>query len=166
MFTLKRNCDLNAVERAFKVLLLCLFYILPSRVTRMFFEISVTILLIKLRTNTLNKDGEFMDEQKFTKLMKLAYKDEIVDLPNYTLTWFWSDSFLNKEIHIEDKNYKISTVMKDNEILKDNLEPVVSELVEHLPLIVRNKLKLDRTSNTKSFKNDLKDIFEAGMVYC
>ena len=85
------------VRTIYKNLTLMLFLVLPVKVTNVFLELSIALLITDVRGEKADERCFNMD--KFNRLLNTTYNKNILALPSYTLSWFWSERSLRLYRH-------------------------------------------------------------------
>lgn len=152
---------MGLMDRLCKYLTLALFFLLPRRVTSMFVELSISILLLNLR----EVEGQnLVETEKLNRLLSSNYDDGIVVLPEYTVKWFWSDSYLNREIELRNGKTTIKEVLVTDDLLKNNFDTIANKLLDNLPLLIKMKLNLSDSRSKLNMKHKLTRLLYNEMV--
>lgn len=139
-----------------------LFLILPAKVSRVFVELSVYMLFSSIRSTENHPD---IDIVKLNRLLNRSYNKDCVALPNYTLSWFWPDDFLDKPITLRSVDCTLREALTDDNIMRKNLNSIAKELMSHLPASIRYKLGLNEKTNKIRFKNKLVSLFTSELEF-
>lgn len=118
-------------------------FILPVRVSCMFLEVSLSVLILKSRSKTCSQ----IDMVNFFKLVKNDYNDHVVSLPNYTLDFMWSEDMLSKTYVFETGEHSLVEILQDRQLLGTNIERLIDILLNKLPFMMR--VKVGAVSETK-----------------
>lgn len=145
----------------YKHLTLLLFLVLPVKVTKVFLELSITLLITELRGRS-NVEQCF-DTDKFAKLLNTSYNKDILALPSYTLSWFWTEEALNQTIELREGNYSVRQSLVEENLLRHNLGTVANTIMGQLPLLMRVKLGLKDTRQRLSVRHELISILNQGL---
>ena len=141
---------------------LLLFLILPVRVSRVFLELSIALLITEIRG--YGSVENCFDVDKFNKLLKLNYDKEILELPSYTLSWFWTPDILDQIVILQEGKYTLKDALKDNALLKHNLRTVTAAIMRNLPFLMRFKLRLNEPKNRLSVRHEVMSLLNQGLV--
>lgn len=141
---------------------LLLFLILPVRVTRVFLELSVALLVTEIRG--LGSVENCFDVNKFNKLLKMNYDKEVLELPSYTLSWFWTPEVLGQTVILQEGKYTLREALMDNALLKHNLRTVTSAIMRNLPFLMRLKLRLNEPKSKLSVRHEVMSLLHQGLV--
>lgn len=141
---------------------LLLFLILPVRVTRVFLELSVALLVTEIRG--YGSVESCFDVNKFNKLLKMNYDKEILELPSYTLSWFWTPDILSQTVVLQEGKYTLKEALKDNDLLKHNLRTITSTIMRNLPFLMRFKLRLGEVKSRLSVRHEVMSLLHQGLV--
>lgn len=145
-------------DRICKWMTVVLFFILPKKVSRIFVEISIYTLFLKVRS--LDPHPR-IDLDKLNRLLGRNYSPECVALPSYTLSWFWPEDYLDTQVQLHTGACSLREALVDDEIVKRNLSTITLELVERLPSSLRYKLGLGNKLTNIKFKNNLINMLSA-----
>lgn len=154
----------NRLARMFyKNLTLILFLVLPVKVTRVFLELSIALLVTDVRGKGTVDRCFNMD--KFSRLLNSTYDKDILALPSYTLSWFWSESSLNSVVHLREGDYSLREALSDDTLLRRNIGTVANEIMARLPYLVKLKLKLSKKRSRLTIRHDLVSLFNNGLTF-
>jgi hypothetical protein len=158
MFTMLKNpTNKNSIlNTIYKNITLFLFFILPSKISNIFVNLSIIALIYDLRNVTLCKSN--INTDKIHSLLQISVSEEILLLPNYTINWFWDDAFLNSTIVIRDQEYLLKDAIKDSELFFGNLRLVLDKFLDHLPNTLKIKLGMNNVRNRIEVKHGLMNI--------
>lgn len=140
-------------SRLLKQLTIGLFYILPSRVSKIFISLSMLSLIYHVRNTVVDKN--LIDDSKLRDLLDFSFDYELMKLPEYTVHWFWSDSFLNEKINIRGDEISIAEAIVDSSILHSNYKRIIDALLSNVPKTLYRKLGLDSNQNRLVYKQSL-----------
>lgn len=129
-----------------------LFFILPKRVCRIFVEVSVYILFLSLRSKELKPN---VDIDKLNVLLERNYGSEFVELPSYTLSWFWPDNYLNQTIELEEGVYSFKEVIRDDKLVSNNISKITLNIIRQLPRPMWFKLGLGDSESMSELRGNI-----------
>ena len=131
-----------------------LFFVLPKRVTSTFVSLSILALIFNIRKNDLKET--VVCEQRFKELISVSFTEDVLLLPQHTVNWFWSESFLNETVAIEnDRPVTLKEAILDNTLLHKHLRPVIRKLTSNIPSLLKRKLNLNVPSEKIKFNHDV-----------
>lgn len=130
-----------------------LFFILPKKVTNVFISLSILTLIFSIRKQ-INVNS-YLDIDKFNYIMKSSFDNSILLLPNYTLSWFWTEEFLNSKIVFDDKTITIRNAIKDDNILYNHLRSILTVFLNNIPSVLKFKLNLNKNKESIIFKHSI-----------
>jgi uncharacterized protein YlzI (FlbEa/FlbD family) len=136
-----------------KYIALLLFLILPKKLCAIFTNLSILALIYELRNIEFSE--EFMDKEKLENLFNIYINEKILIFPKVTITIFWSDKILQKEIMINGHKLTIKEAIEKDEYFYRYKSTIVNNLIKNLPRIIRFKLDLDDRYTRNLFKNNL-----------
>ena len=154
----------NRLARMFyKNLTMMLFLILPMRVTKVFLELSIALLVVDIRGE--KAVDKCFDMDKFNRLLNISYNKDILALPSYTLSWFWSDSSLDSVVRLQEGDFTLREALRNNTLLHHNLGTISNAIISRLPYLIKLKLGLSKKRYRLSVKHDLVSLFNHGLVH-
>lgn len=158
----KEGCNVNKFIRSFyKNLTLLIFLILPVKVTKVFLELSIAVLITDVRgENCLDR---CFNTDKFSELLHTSYNKDILALPTYTLSWFWTEDSLNEMVKIKDGEVTIKEALGSNEVLRHNLGAVTNRIIDQLPYLMKLKLRLNDRRARLSIRHELMSMLNQGL---
>lgn len=149
------------IRSLYKNLTLILFLILPVKVTKIFLELSIAVLITDLRgEQSLEK---CFNVDNFSKLLNTTYDKDILALPTYTLSWFWTDESLSKTINLQEGRFSIKETLQRNDLLKHNLGTVTNSIMAQLPYLMKVKLGLKDNRARLSVRHELMAVLNQGL---
>ncbi len=105
-----------------------IFYLLPSKVSKIFISIAIVSFVNSTRGN-----DELVDQKKFNELIKVNYGDEVFALPELAANWLWDEKFLSRRIFTEGRSVTLKEAILDNRLFDTGFEKIISEFVYNLP---------------------------------
>lgn len=145
-------------DRLCKHFTLLIFFCLPRRVTSLFVELSISILLLKLRDSQFT---DFIQTEKLNQLLGRNYDNNFVALPEYTVKWFWTENYLNEEISLRTGTVTVKEALVNDDILKQNYDAMASRLIDNLPYLIKLKLNLFKGKGRMTLKHRLMSLFHS-----
>ena len=136
-----------------KYIALFLFLVLPKRLCAIFTNLSILALIYELRN--IDFSEEFIDKEKLENLFNIYINEKILIFPKVTITIFWSDKILQKEIMLNSHKLTIKEAIEKDEYFYRYKSTIVNNLIKSLPRIIRFKLNLDDRYTRNLFKNNL-----------
>lgn len=124
----------------YKNITLFVFFILPSKVSNIFVSLSILSLIYDVRNIDIKEYPISTD--KFKTLLNVSFNEEIMLLPQYTVHWFWKESFLDERIQLGTNNVTIREALQKDEFLYTHLRAITDHLVNHIPSLLKYKLNL------------------------
>ena len=136
-----------------KYIALFLFLVLPKKLCAIFTNLSILALIYELRNIEFSE--EFIDKEKLENLFNIYINEKILIFPKVTITIFWSDKILQKEIMINGHKLTIKEAIEKDEYFYRYKSTIINNLIKSLPRIIRFKLDLDDRYTRNLFKNNL-----------
>ena len=144
MFTARFNrITTNAAVALYKAITLAIFFILPKRVSRVFVSLSVLALIYQIRK--VDYRTHHIDCEKFTKLLKISFNEEVMVLPSHTVNWFWKKELLDKPMMFGGQVMTLREAITKDEILFKHLRLITSVLLSNIHGVLKLKLRLRNT---------------------
>lgn len=137
----------------YKNLTLFVFFILPAKVSNIFISLSILSLIYDVRNIDIKEYPISTD--KFKTLLNVSFNEEIMLLPQYTVHWFWKESFLDENIQLGNSNVTIREALQKDEFLYTHLRAITDHLVNHIPSILKYKLNLKDTKSRLIVKHNV-----------
>ena len=136
-----------------KYIALFLFLLLPKKLCAIFTNLSILALIYELRNIEFSE--EFIDKEKLENLFNIYINEKILIFPKVTITIFWSDKILQKEIMLNSHKLTLKEAIEKDEYFYRYKSTIVNNLIKSLPRIIRFKLDLDDRYTRNLFKNNL-----------
>ena len=156
-------CVNRLARTIYKNLTLLLFLVLPVKVTKVFLELSIALLITDVRGEKAVERCFNMD--KFNRLLNTTYNKDILALPSYTLSWFWSERSLNSVVHLREGEFTLREALCDNQLLRHNLGTVTNEIMSRLPYLIKLKLHLADKRSRLHVRHNLMSLFNQGLTH-
>lgn len=156
-------CVNRLARTIYKNLTLMLFLVLPVKVTKVFLELSIALLITNVRGEKAVERCFNMD--KFNRLLNTTYDKDILALPSYTLSWFWSERSLNSIVHLREGEFTLREALRDDQLLRHNLGTVANEIMARLPFLIKFKLHLADKRARLHMRHNLVSLFNQGLVH-
>jgi hypothetical protein len=97
---------------------------------------------IEFKTNKLNLDI-------LNDLFLIIISDDILLLPDYSVSLLWNEDILKKTFKIDGKEVTLEEIIKDNDLLFHHLSLVLNTLIEGLPSLIKYKLGINKRLKNK-----------------
>lgn len=138
-----------------KNITLFIFYILPKRATSIYVSLSMVALIYNLKEKKFVSEG--INNKKLSSVLKIAVNDEIMILPNFTLSWFWADSILDKtvKLELEGKTLSLKSIVASDDLFFKHIRYVLDELIDSLPRSFKSKLNLNNVDSRFQLKHNV-----------
>ena len=136
-----------------KSVTLAVFFCLPRKLTNVFVSLSIVSMVLKLRDRNLQSERTLLT--RIESLLKINLSENILVLPNQTVTWFWSQRVLASQVQINGKFYSLEELLLNPDSFLSNRNLVLDVLLDKLPLSVRYKLKLFDVENRIAVKHNI-----------
>lgn len=129
------------------------FFLLPSKIARVFVKLSLISMIAESRNKDLASNEETF--LKIGHILNVNLSKEVMLLPMRTYKWYWGDDIL--EIPLSDQAGALSVrqAIQDNKTLMENRNKVFDFLLDSLPTVMRIKLGLYETRNRLAINHDL-----------
>ena len=145
---------LEAVKyRLLKTLTLAVFFCLPSKLTNVFVSLSIVTMILKIRDRNLQSEKTMIT--RIEHLLKINLSENVLVLPDQTVTWFWTEQVLDKVISVEDRHYTLKDLLVDSETFLRHRHLALNTLLNNLPMSVQYKLKLFKPENRIAVKHNI-----------
>lgn len=139
--------------KVLKSLTLAIFFCLPRKLTNVFVSLSIVSMILKLRDRNITSEQTLLT--RIEQLLKINLSENILVLPDQTVTWFWSQRVLATKVQAEGKECSLHDLLIDNASFLKHRNLVLDTLLNSLPLSVRYKLKLFDTGNRIAVKHNI-----------
>lgn len=139
------------LQRLKRLVISLVLFILPVKMSYMFLEVALPLLLVKTR----NKKASDIDMVKFFKLVNSNYNESIVDLPYYSVSYIWPEEYLDSKGSFTAGKNTVREVITDNKLLKNNITRLVDSMLSNLPFLMRIKLGLGSEIKRKELRNEI-----------
>lgn len=126
-----------------------MLFLLPAKITFMFLEVSLTVMLMKVRGISHNA----IDMAKFFKLVNSNYNGSLVDLPYYSIEYIWPKDFFDSERTFTSGKKSIREILSDESLLKKNTNRVVDSMLLNMPFLMRVRIGLGSEKRRKEIRN-------------
>lgn len=147
----------------YKNLTLMLFLVLPVKVTKVFLELSIALLITDVRGEKAVE--RCFDMDKFSRLLNTTYDKDILALPSYTLSWFWTERSLSSVVHLREGEFTLREALRDDQLLRHNLGTIANEIMVRLPYLIKLKLHLNDKRSRLHVRHNLVSLFNQGLVH-
>lgn len=137
----------------YKNLTLFVFFILPAKVSNIFISLSILSLIYDVRNIDIKEYPISTD--KFKTLLNVSFNEEIMLLPQYTVHWFWKESFLDENIQLGNSNVTIREALQKDEFLYTHLRAITDHLINNIPSLLKYKLNLKDTKSRLIVKHNV-----------
>lgn len=148
--------DRSLLNKFYKHLTLFLFFILPSKIANIFINLSIIAIIYDIRN--INFTAERFNHDKVNDLLKITVSEEILLLPNYTIHWFWDETFLNTKTMINQKEYTLREIIRDSSLFFSHLRLVIGMFLNHLPNSMKMKIGVNDTRKRITVKHNIMNI--------
>ena len=136
-----------------KNLTLGLFFVLPTRVSRIFVSLSILAMIYDIREYTYNDHP--VDQKKFNELMRMSFNEDIMALPSYTMHWFWRPDFLDTSVTFDGVGMTLKQAILNRDVFLKNRCAIINQFLVEAPKLIQTKLKLDRIKNRRVIENNV-----------
>jgi len=154
MKTFYRTRLLRIQHLFYRNLTCALFFILPKKLTNVFYSLSLVSLICKLRQTTLEEISE-KNLDKFTHLLHVAYDKEVLLLPEFATNWLWDPVMLNSKIIIKGKEMTVREVISDEHTFNSHFRQVLDYIIKSSPGLIKFKLNLSDKIERLRFKHNV-----------
>lgn len=156
IFNKSRKNNKSMLDNFYINITLFLFFILPSKISSLFVNLSILALIYNLRDTPMCKNN--LNLEKINTIYKISICEEMLLLPNYTIHWFWDEDFLNSKIIIRGKEYLIKYVIRDSSLFLCNMRLIIDVFINHLPNVLKMKLGVSNIEKRIKVKHKLMNI--------
>lgn len=139
--------------KVLKTLTLAVFFCLPRKLTNVFVSLSIVSMILKLRDRNIQSEQTLLT--RIEQLLKINLSENILVLPDQTVTWFWSQRVLTTRIDIRGEQRTLQELLLDTGTFLRHRNQILNTLLNSLPLTVRYKLKLFDTENRIAVKHNI-----------
>lgn len=144
----------------YKAITLAIFFILPKKVSRIFVSLSVLALIYQIRK--VDFRTHHIDCDKFTKLLKISFNEEVMVLPNHTVKWFWKEEFLDKPMVFGGQRMTLRQAILTDEVLFKHLRLITSILLGNIHGVLKFKLGLRKTRERLAINHNVVNLLIYG----
>lgn len=148
------------MTRLYKYITLFIFFILPSRVAKIFVSLSILALIYNVKNVDVVK--KHYNEEKLNSLLNISFNKEIMILPSYTVHWFWPDQLLQKSIRLDDSDMTLRDIICNDELLHKHLRYITDILLENIPKTLKIKLNLKEAKDRLIVKHNVMNLLIYG----
>lgn len=146
----------SLLNKFYKNLTLFLFFILPSKISNIFINLSIIAIIYDIRN--INFIAEKFNHDKVQNLLRVTVSEEILLLPNYTIHWFWDENFLNTKTMIKEKEYTLKEIIQDSTLFFSHMRLVIEMFLNHIPSSLKFKLGMSDIQKRIKVKHDIMSI--------
>lgn len=146
----------SLVNKFYKYLTLFLFFILPSKITNTFINLSILATIYNIWNINFSLDK--INTDKINSLLRITISEEILLLPNYTIRWFWDENFLNTKTVINSKEYTLKEIIQDLDLFYSHMRLVIGMFLNHLPNSMKLKIGINDERKRIKIKHNLMSI--------
>ena len=147
-----REC-LSFRDKTYRLITILALFVTPVKIANTFVNLSILLLIYKVASQQPNFNEEI--KSRIANYILRYIGNNNLMLPIYTIYWFWEKSFLNEPIVIQSKTYKLIDVIKDCDLLINNIKDVTEMFIDHLPTLLQIKLGTDRVRSRVVLKNNI-----------
>lgn len=140
-------------RRLYKRFTLALFFILPSRLTRVFVSLSIISLIFTLRDSQLSDDSRTVE--RVGKMLNLHLSESVLMLPQHTCHWYWSQDVIDSRIPMQDGSLSLREMVSNTEQFMKHRQTVLTYLLDALPRSIAVKLELDKPESRLHLKHNI-----------
>lgn len=140
-------------RKIFKLLTLGLFFVLPSRLTKVFVSLSIISLIFSLRNERLCDDKKTVC--RIGKMLNLHMNNGILLLPHKTCQWYWSDRVLDSYLDVNGQYLNMRDMVSSKDMFLRHRSTVINELINTLPKSIVIKMNLNNVSNKLKIKHNI-----------
>lgn len=137
----------------YKAITLAIFFILPKKVSRVFVSLSVLALIYQIRK--VDFRTHHIDCDKFTKLLKISFNEEVMVLPNHTVNWFWKKELLDKPMVFGGQRMTLRQAILSDDVLFKHLRLITSVLLNNIHGVLKFKLGLRKTKERLAIRHNV-----------
>lgn len=146
--------DLRKIKNKFyKILTLCLFFCLPSKLTNIFVSLSIITMILKLRNTSLLSEELLL--VRIEKLLKISLNEQVLLLPEQTISWYWSTKMLETPLEVDGKTATLKEVLTNARTFVKHRNLAMNKLLDSLPKTIQYKLKLTHVENRIAIKHNI-----------
>ncbi len=136
-----------------KNLMLLLFFILPSRLARVFISLSILAMIYDVKH--YNYQDHPVNKDQFNRLLRLTFDEEIMMLPTYTMRWLWEDNFLDSQIKVNGNYLSLKHAITSKTVFATHKCVIVNKFLVDAPPLIKLKLGLMDRVNRVAIKNNV-----------
>lgn len=137
----------------YKRLTLILFFLLPVRLSKVFVNLSIVMLVFNVRRQVIQHDDLTM--KRLSHMLKIHLDDSVLMLPGKTCQWYWPDEVLDKAIAVGERTLTLRTMIQNNAEFIKHRGLIVNTLIDYLPKSLNFKLKLGELQNRLLLKHNI-----------
>lgn len=133
-----------------------MLFLLPVKITFMFLEVSLTVMLMKVRG--ISHDA--INMANFFKLVNSNYNESLVDLPYYSIEYIWPNEFLDSKKSFSNGKKSIREILSDPVLLKSNANRIVDSMLVTMPFLMRVRLGLGSEKRRREIRKAMVELLE------
>ena len=143
----------NFSSRMYKCLTSALFFILPVRLSKVLVNLSIIMLVFKVRQETILDHDLTM--KRIGRMLRVHLNDKVLMLPGRTCQWYWPDEVLDRPMSVDGATSSLRVMMKDNTTFIRHRGLIVNTLIDNLPKSLAIKLKMNDLHNRLLLKHNI-----------
>lgn len=151
--TASLQSESNFSNRLYKMFTSGLFFILPVRLSKVLVNLSIIMLVFKVRQETILDYDLTM--KRIGRMLQVQLNDKVLLLPGQTCRWYWPDEVLDRVMTVGDVTSSLRDMMKDNASLIRHRGLIINTLIDHLPKSLVIKLKMNDLQNRLLLKHNI-----------
>ena len=136
-----------------KYLTLTVFFFLPRKLTNVLVSLSIVSMILKPRDRSIHSEQTLLC--RIEEMLKINLSENILVLPDQTVTWFWSDKVLRSTVDIDGAKHELHDLLLDTDSFFRHRNLVLNTLLSKLPMALKYKLKLSDAENRIAVKHNI-----------
>ena len=146
----EKECLSNKI---LKWITLMIFYVLPSRVSRIFVSLSIIGVIFNIRQDSSYKDKNVID--RIGEILKIHLTDNVLLLPQQTLSWYWTAEFFSREFTVDGRTLTIKQAIENKQDFLRYRNSVLNAMLDALPKTIQRRVKLSNQDARLSIKHNI-----------
>ena len=148
------------VNRMLKKITLCLFFLLPRKITNIFVSLSIISMIMAIRDDKIQSDQTVID--KISEVLKVHLNENILLLPEQTLNWYWRPELFETHVMVDNRMCTLKDIILDREAFMRHKGTVLNKMLDSLPKSIQMKLHLNDPDTRLTIKHNIVNTFIHG----
>lgn len=140
-------------RRFYKRLTMMLFFILPSRLSKVLVNLWIILLVFKVREESIQEHEDTI--RRIGNMLHVNLNENVLMLPGKTCQWYWSDDVLDKPLELHGEKQTLRSMILDKGVFIKNRGFIIDKLIDCLPKSISIKIGLGHINNRLMIKHNI-----------